>query len=147
MQQRQRAGIVQLPNVDLLALRAGDINDLLHVFSLQRVKRNRFQAVRLPLAYRTSVAWQPRLAPEAHAVFSVGYPVYHRINFMTNDNENPMSYRVIALDLDGTLLDNQNASYRNRWKRWRRRAPPASVWWWSPAAIMSPSIRSTGRCR
>ncbi len=26
---------------------------------------------------------------------------------MANDNENPMSYRVIALDLDGTLLDNQ----------------------------------------
>lgn len=38
LQQRQRAGVVQLPNVDLLALRAGDINDLLHVFSLQRVK-------------------------------------------------------------------------------------------------------------
>ncbi len=26
---------------------------------------------------------------------------------MANDNENPMSYRVIALDLDGTLLDNK----------------------------------------
>ncbi len=26
---------------------------------------------------------------------------------MANNNENPMSYRVIALDLDGTLLDNQ----------------------------------------
>lgn len=33
--------------------------------------------------------------------------MYHRFNFVANDNEIPMSYRVIALDLDGTLLDTQ----------------------------------------
>ena len=66
---------------------------------------------------------------------------------MTNDNENPMSYRVIALDLDGTLLDNQKRILPQSLEALAQARAAGIRWWWSPAAIMSPSIRSTVRCR
>lgn len=66
---------------------------------------------------------------------------------MANDNENPMSYRVIALDLDGTLLDNQKRILPQSLEALALARAAGIRWWWSPAATTSLSIRSTRRCR